>query len=245
MVQAQAAGPVISPAGVTNAATNLAGPVSPGEILVLFGSGLGPATLAVATLNATGLVDTKSGGTRVFFDGIAAPMIYAVTGQVSAVVPYEVGPNATTAVQVEYQGQLSSAVSLQTVSAAPGIFTADSSGKGQGAILNQDGSVNGQTNPAAKGSVISVFATGEGILSPAGVNGKLASTPVPAPILPVQAILNGATVTPLYAGSAPSLVEGVLQVNLQIPGDASAGPLSLVVKIGSAVSQPGITVSVK
>ena len=92
-------------------------------------------------------------------------MIYSLTGQVAAVVPYEVRPGGSTIAQVEYQGRLSNPLTLSTAAAAPALFTTDSSGKGQGAILNQDGSANGPTNPAAKGSIVVLFGTGEGLIT--------------------------------------------------------------------------------
>ena len=73
---------------VTNGATNLAGPVAPGEIVVLYGSNLGPARLAQFSLNAAGLVGTSLAGTQVFFNGTPAPVIYTLAGQVGAIVPY-------------------------------------------------------------------------------------------------------------------------------------------------------------
>lgn len=67
--------PTIS--AVTNAASNLGGQMAPGEIVVLYGSGLGPAQLTSASVASDGLYDTALAGTRVQFDGIAAPMLYA------------------------------------------------------------------------------------------------------------------------------------------------------------------------
>jgi uncharacterized protein (TIGR03437 family) len=128
------------------------------------------------------------------------------------------------------------------VASAPGIFTL---GQGQGAILNEDGTANSPRNPAQKGSIIAIFATGEGQTRPAGVDGKIAAAPLPAPMLPVTITLNGVDVTPLYAGSAPTLVGGVLQVNVRVPADAAAGIAPVTLRVGDALSQPGVTVALR
>ena len=80
--------------------------------------------------------------TRVLFDGISAPIIYASSGQTAVVVPYEVAGHAATEVVVEYQGVQSSQVSVPVAAAAPGLFTALSNGTGQGAVLNADYGAN-------------------------------------------------------------------------------------------------------
>src|SRR5690348_10192113 len=88
--------PVLSARDVVNAADYSGGRVAPGEIVVLFPSHVGPAVLAGAQLGGDGRVTTLLGDTRVLFDGVAAPMAYSMTGQVGAVVPYEVSKQRTT-----------------------------------------------------------------------------------------------------------------------------------------------------
>jgi len=175
-----AAAPFIG--AVTNAASNLAGPVTPGQAVVLYGSGLGPAQLARFEVASAGLVSTQLAGTSVFFNGVPAPLLYSSATQVAAVVPYEVTRERAQVV-VQYRGQASTPISVPVVSSAPALFTVDSSGTGQAAALNQDGSINGPGRPAIPGSIIVLFATGEGPTSPAGVNGKLASSPLPRPVI--------------------------------------------------------------
>jgi len=70
-----------------NAASFLPDPIAPGELVTLFGTGFGPRQFAVSEVNANGRVSSLSTGTRVLFNGIAAPVIYAAENQVSAVVP--------------------------------------------------------------------------------------------------------------------------------------------------------------
>src|ERR1039458_8563849 len=151
---------------VTNAADYSKDAVSPGEIVTLFGSGLGPASIATLQVS-NGTVTNTLAGTQVLFDGVAAPMIYSLNGQVSAVVPYAVAGKASTQVQVQYQGVVSNTVTMPVRAATPAIFSLDSTGVGPGAILNQDTSIDSTGNPAARLSVIALYCTGGGVTSPA------------------------------------------------------------------------------
>jgi uncharacterized protein (TIGR03437 family) len=231
---------------ILNAASYAGGAVSPGEIAVIFGSGMGPNTIAGLTVDSSGHVTTLAGGTSVLFDGIAAPMVYSLAGQVSAIVPYEVAGKSVTQVVVSYQGQTSAPLTVPVAAAVPGIFTISASGSGQGAILNQNGTVNGPNNPAPVGSYVFVFATGEGQTNPAGMDGSLDGFPAPNPILPVTATIGGVDATVQYVGGAPSLVAGVLQVNLKVPqGVKSGGSVPIVINIGGVASQANVTLAVQ
>ena len=77
---------------------------------------------------------------------------------------------------IKYAGETSSAYQL-TWRAGPGPVSQNSSGSGTGAILNQDNSLNGPGNPAAKGSIVQVYLTGEGQTSPQGVTGAITTVP--------------------------------------------------------------------
>jgi uncharacterized protein (TIGR03437 family) len=237
---------------VVNAATYVSGSVvSPGEIVTIFGTNIGPATAAGLTLDPTTRgVATSIGGVQVLFNGTPAPMIYASSTQVSAVVPYEMVGIATPAVWIKYLGQTSNAFQLTSVTTAPGLFTQNSSGSGPGAILNQDNSLNGPGNPAAKGGIVQVYLTGEGQTSPGGTTGKLTTvspTPplTPYPLLPIGVTINGQPALYTYAGEAPGLVAGVMQLNVQIPSNALSGNLPITVSIGGNISQSNVTVSVR
>ncbi len=239
------AGPFFTAANVVNAATQLAGPVAPGEIVTILGSGFGPSSLTMAGLDANGLLSTSVAGTRVLFDNTPAPIVNAQNGQVSAVVPYQVTGQTTTVV-VEYNGQRSSPVTLVTVPVNPGIFTQDFSGKGSGAITNQDSRLNTPSNPAAKGSVISIFATGEGQTNPSGVTGAIATdATAPRPVLPVSVRIAGVDAPVSYAGAVPGNVAGLLQVNVTVPASVPSGQLPVILTIGGTSSRSDVTVSVQ
>jgi uncharacterized protein (TIGR03437 family) len=240
----QASSPSMS--AVTNAASNLPGAISPGEIVVLYGSGIGPAQLVKATPGSDGSYGTQVANTSVSFNGIAAPMIYTWATQVAAIVPY--GITGTTAqVTVTYQGQTSAAFSVSIASSAPGIFTSDSTGQGQAAAINQDGiTVNTAATPTKVGDIISLYATGEGQTTPTGVDGKAASVPFPYPNLPVTATVGGQTALVKYAGGAPGMVAGLMQVNVQIPAGIQTGnAVQVVLRVGDVFSQGGVTIAVR
>jgi uncharacterized protein (TIGR03437 family) len=238
---------------VTNAASYASGTVSPGEIVTLFGASIGPATPAYATIDpSTGKLATTIGGVQVLFNGTPAPMIYAGSTQISAVVPYEMALVGNPAVWVKYSNQTSNAYPLTTAPTAPGLFTQNSQGSGPGSILNQDYSVNGPTNAAAKGTIVMLYLTGEGQTNPPGVTGAITTATLPppqvtpAPVSAVTVTINGQPAPNVqYAGEAPGFVAGLAQINVQIPSNAPSGNLSIAVSIGGVVSQNGVTVSVK
>jgi uncharacterized protein (TIGR03437 family) len=231
---------------VTNAASFAPGPIAPGEMVTIFGTFLGPPSLTPFQLTPAGTVSTTLAGTQVFFDTFAAAMVYTSAGQVSAIVPYEVAGRATTQVLVKYLGVASNAVTVRVIDSAPAIFVTDATG--QGAIINQDNTVNSTQNGAAPLSVVSIYATGEGQTNPAGVDGSIAgsSLPLPKPLLPVTVQIGGLPAEVTYAGAAPSLPAGVFQVNARIPAGVVRGTSAAVsVAVGTASSQAGVTVAIK
>jgi uncharacterized protein (TIGR03437 family) len=221
--------PVIS--AVTNAASFATGGVAPGEIVTIFGTNLGPGQLTQTAYDGSGYLGTYAGETRVFFDNIQAPLIYASATQVSAIVPYGVG--ASTNVRVEYQLRSSAAVAVPVAASAPGIFAYE--GTSRAVVVNQDYTFNSDSNPAKRGDVVTLFATGEGPTSPAGVTGKMPrSGSWPAPVGAVSVTFGGVAGNVLWVGE---IYGGVLQVNVQVPGGAPTGsavPLSLVVGVAAS-----------
>ena len=232
--------PVVN--AVTNAASYSTGAVSPGENIVIFGTGVGPAALAKATV-VNNAFPSLVGATRVLFDGTAAPVIYASAGQTSVMVPYGVAGRTTTAIVVEYSGVQSSPLSYNVTATAPGVYTQNSQGTGPGAILNQDYSVNGPSNPEKRGNVIAIYMTGEGQTTPGGVDGAVipaVASSLKHPLLPVSVTIGGVDCgVPQYAGSAPGLISGVMQVNVAIPATVPTGAQPVVVTVGTAKSQSG------
>ena len=230
---------------VVNSASNLSGPVAPGELVVIFGAGLGPAALAAAQLDSSGKLSTNIAGTQVLFNNQAAPLIYARADQVAAVVPNAVAGQANVNVQVSYKGQSTPAFATSIADTAPGIFTSDQTGQGQGAILNQDTSLNSAANPAARGSIVVLWATGQGQSDPDWAEDVLASSPLPQPKNKVNVNIGGHWGQILYAGAAPGMA-AVIQVNVRVPyGIQPGSKVPVLVRIGEAMSQPGVTMAVQ
>lgn len=210
--------PQLFPQAVVNAANLFPAPVAPGELVTLFGTDLGPAAAIGAQPDASGKFGTNLAGVRVLFDGVPAPVLYAQSYQVEAIVPFSVTPG-TVQVEVSYNRTPSAATSVAVTEAAPAVFTVVSPSPlgGQAAALNQDGTPNSPDNPAAVGSVLTLFATGAGLMQPPASDGQVAASAGAAPALPVFATVNYTRAPVLYAGPAPGLVAGVFQVNIQVP----------------------------
>jgi uncharacterized protein (TIGR03437 family) len=237
----------ISANGVINTASHSGGAVSAGEIVTISGSNFGSGALVSDQLDSNGYVTTSLGGVQALFDGVAAPLLSAQSGQVTAVVPYEVSGNPSTQLQISYQGQTSSAAAVPVAVAAPGIFTADFSGGGQGLIFNEDGSANAPGNAAAVGSTVVVYATGEGQTIPGGVDGKPGdpATP-PVPVQMVTATIGGLDAPVVAAGGISGMSAGYLQVSVQIPPDVGVGDaVPIILTIGGISSQANVTLAVQ
>ncbi|HXP83192.1 MAG TPA: IPT/TIG domain-containing protein [Bryobacteraceae bacterium] len=221
--------PRISPGCPVNAASYVGGGVAPGEIVTIFGAAMGPSETVPLSLTGNGRLDTTLAGTRILFNGAPAPLLYVSDTQSSAIVPFAVsGPSVD--VQVEYQGLQSDAVTVPVLPSRPGVFSLDGSGQGPLAILNDDGTVNSPSNPAARGSIVTIYATGGGERDPAVADGQILSDVLPKPSLGTSVWFdNGpqydisAYGEVLYAGGSPGSVAGLLQLNVRVPPDALAG----------------------
>jgi endo-1,4-beta-xylanase len=217
--------PVVSGSALANAASYATGAVAPGEIVVLFGASYGPAELEMGNARSD---------VRLLFDGDPAELVYAQVGQMSAVVPFSVSGKTSTNVQYEYLGIASNMVVLPVSPAVPGLFTLDSSGRGAGAILDTaDGSsyrVVTKSYPAHRGDYLVLYGTGGGIFVTA-TNVTVAIGGVDCPVS--------------YAGPAPGLVNGALQVNVVVPPGVASGDQAIVLKVSGAASQMGVTVPIE
>ncbi len=244
--------PEASSVTMVNAASGVDGSIAPGEIITIFGTGLGPDTPVIGQPGSDGKFPTQLGGTTVSVGGTNGPVIYTSATQVSAIVPYSTVIGTTPDVTVTFQGQTFTASAVPVAGASPGIFTANAAGTGQAAAVNQDGSLNTPNSPAQLGSIISLYVTGEGQTNPAGIDGKPAplTEPFPRPVLPVTATMAGQPVTVTYAGAAPGLVAGLMQVNLQVPANLIQVPATtpvavpVVISVNFVPTQANVTISV-
>jgi len=229
---------------VANSASYLAGAVSPGELVTVSGANFGPPAAVQGAVSGGSVANTLE-STQVLFGGTASPLLYASSNQINAVVPFGV-TGATAPVQVVYQGQTTASFSVSLQPASPALFSLNASGGGQGAILNQDGSVNGASNPASPGSVVVLFATGTGLTMPASTDGAITSPPLPEPLLPVSVTIDGRPAEILYAGAAPDLIAGVTQINVVVPDSLSPSPAdSVVLTVGTFTSPSAVTVAIQ
>jgi uncharacterized protein (TIGR03437 family) len=249
-VTLQITAPLPTISKVVNAANYAEGAIAPGEILTIFGGAIGPETLMGLALDPSGKVASTLGGAQVLFDGTAAPLIYVSKTQIAVVAPYEIAGRQDTTVQVAWSGQRSNGVMLPVATTAPGVFTANSSGSGLGAIAHADGSINSSVNPAAAGDTVIVYVTGEGQTSPKGITGgvtKVSDIPplTPGPLLPIAVVIGGRPAQYSFAGEAPGFVAGIMQLNVQIPEGLNAGPQPISVSVGGRTSQSGVTVALK
>jgi trimeric autotransporter adhesin len=249
---------LVSPAGtpvvldITSGASLQPGAVSPGEIVTIFGNGIGPVSPATGTSfepTASGTVPTTLANVTITFNSVPAPLIFVAQGQINAIVPYEVAGQTSVPVVVTNNGTASATFSVPVTTVTPSIFSLSEGGSGQGAILNSDASINGASNPAAPGSIISIYATGEGQLVPAGKTGCITggALPLPKPVASVAVTIGGEAATSIpYAGEAPDSVCGLIQINATLPSDLAAGAQPVVLTFGTASNTgQSITVAVK
>ena len=224
------------------------GAVAPGEIVSLFGVGLGPNPAAGLQLTSSGTVATSIGGMKVLFDGLPAPLLYAGNGQINAVVPY--GLNAsTTNMTVESATLYVGPIPMPVEPSVPAIFNAnDPSNPSEAAATNSDSTYNSVANPAARGTYIAFYACGAGLMSNSSDGAVTPYTqPFPMPLLqPVTVTIRGVDAQVLYAGAAPGYVNGLLQINVIVPATIDFGDhVPLVLTVGNSSSQDNITIAVK
>jgi uncharacterized protein (TIGR03437 family) len=215
--------PAIAMNGIVDASGMRSLPgVSPGELITIYGSSLGPAT-AVPGVYQNGTLGKEAGGTRVLFNGVPGPVLYASSGQVNAIVPFSI--SASACVSVEYNGTPSDNHCGSLYPATPGIFL----------IQNPDGSVNASTAAAPGGSVVTIWASGFGTFSPSLADGAIVSA-AGSMTLPVKVTIGDVAAQVPYAGPAPGLVAGVVQLNVQVPAQspASPSPARLAIQVGTA-----------
>jgi uncharacterized protein (TIGR03437 family) len=229
---------------IANSASYASGRVSPGEIVAIFGTNLGPVQLANLTLTSAGLVSTNLAGTTVTFNGYPAPLWYTSAGQVAAIVPYEVSGSSSAQVVVTYQNVASAPFAVTVAPSVPGIFTANSSGTGLVSARNQDLTIHSPANPIVAGDVIVLYATGEGQTNPAGVDGLPANTVYPKPVLPVTVTIGNQPAQVGYAGGAPGFVAGAMQINATVPPSVNGIAVPITVQVGTAASAAGVTMAV-
>jgi uncharacterized protein (TIGR03437 family) len=220
---------------------SISGRVAPGEIVSFYGIGLGPAAGAEAQVDGAGRIVTELGGTRVLFDGVPAPLLYAGANQINAVVPFAAGDRPITTVELQSAYGRSSATGLG-VAAADAVLLAVSTASPTFypvLILNQDGSINSGSNRASPGEIVTFWVNGAGRFDPPLTDGAIIRSERSRPILPVSVTLTGEQELPaeiLYAGAAPGMVAGMLQVNARVPLEAVRSTVAMRVRVGDSIA---------
>ncbi len=253
--QFQIFGPQPQVAAVVDSASFLQGTISPGQIITIFGSGLGPSSLtlfnpAVAAPQIPNSLPSAAPSTSVTVNGVPAPVLYTSANQVSVVVPYSVTGGAADLI-LTYNGLASQPVTLALAPTSPGIYTTDASGRGQGAILNYnatngDYSLNSGATAATRGQTVVLYVSGAGVTNVPVANTLIPASPLVAPTAPITVTIGGQAATVAAAAAPPGSVPGLLQVNVTVPANAPVGTMiPVVVNIGGVDSQPGVTMAIR
>jgi uncharacterized protein (TIGR03437 family) len=167
--------------------------------------------------------------------------LFAQANQVNAIVPFEVlqRGTGTADVQISHGGQMTQTVTVSVVKKQPGIFTTGGTGSGQAIVQNADGSLNSSSNLAAKGSTISILATGAGQTTPILPDGTFATDDSNRPRLRITVLIGGIGAEVVSARVPVGFLAGLIQVDVQIPAGAPSGPaVSLELGVGDVLSPP-------
>jgi len=238
---------------VVNSASYSQGTLAPGDMIAIFGVGLGPQGLTIfdpSTPPIGTLLPIASPSTSVTINGTLAPVLYTSPTTVGVIVPYTIA-TATAQVIVTYGGLASQPVTVAVVAADPGLYSLASSGQGQGAILNYNSStgdftINSAANPAAAGSTVILYMTGAGATTSAVDNQLIPLSPAVTPVLPTTVTIGGQGAVVQGAQAPPGSVPGLIQLNVTVPSTLKAAPaLPLIVTVGGVASQSGLTMAVK
>lgn len=223
--------PLISCVG--SAATFLGATIAPGEIVTLFGNALAPATPLVLQPSA-GRFPLEAAGVDVTFDGVRGALLYVSPTQINAVAPWSLRQDGVSHVCVRNGGVEANCIDVGAAPYSPGIFR---SSDGNAAALNQDGTINSASNPAAVGSIVSLYATGLGPVNPMPLDGAVTQLPLPslayADMTQVgwELFLKVTQFYPLpisFLGPAPLEVAGLQQINVQV---SQSQPMYVIIKL--------------
>jgi uncharacterized protein (TIGR03437 family) len=198
----QTTGPVLV-IGAVNAASLVPGPVAPGMLMAILGTGLTANDLAQ---------------TQVLFNSTSVQILAITATEILVRAPVSLQGTQSVQIAVNNQNVQMALIVANVVDAAPALFPA---------VVNQDGTLNNQTNPATRGGVITLYGTGEGVTG-----------------LPFSVSIGGYDATILYAGPAGAYA-GMFQINIQLPsGYFSGGTFPIAVTVGTFAAQSTLTVTV-
>ena len=231
--------------GLTNMTV---GPLAPGQLISLFGHGLGPEQPLTASISGPDPLPVVLGGVTVMFDDIPAPLNYVSSSQINVGVPWEISGRSSTIMTVSVNGMLVASRAFVVAPSAPALFVDTSGPVSDGdsffpaIALNSDGARNSSANPAPAGSIVTMFLNGAaayaGSVPP--VTGSI-NGPNPDPLATPVAVSAGTA--PLESGPLtpwPAVLSGVYQIQVRMPGSNQNGPraIPLTVTVGAAPAAP-------
>jgi uncharacterized protein (TIGR03437 family) len=224
---------------------NVTARISPAEVIAIYGPGIGPATAVTAT-PANGFYPTTLAGVQVAMNGVNIPLLYVSANQINAVVPMELASGTTATVRVINGTSVGPDYPVRIIASAPGAFAP---------MLNQDGTINSQSNPAKSGSIVTFYATGwqsnfsplaDGQVQTVAQDVCLGACRASAGTAPIPFSNQvGLAVTVLYGGAAPELVAGVTQFNVQLGAFSSPTAVGLyavnLIVAGPSSTSPSVS----
>lgn len=189
--------------------------VAPGKVVRVVGRNIGPANRTPGSIH-NGVLSNTVAGVQMTFDGVAAPLLYVSSTEIGCVVPFAISGHTVTTMQVTYNGVASNAVPipLEPLGTTPEVL----------GVYNADFTPNSASNPAKAGSYLSMYITGAGQTIPASSDGEVYTVPPPSAANTIMIQGDNGPLVVTFAGGAPGLADGILQVNFQAPAAESSGP---------------------
>jgi len=210
---------------------SLAGRVAPAELISVYGLHLGVPAPAYASFDAAGFLPTTLAGVQVTFNGAPAPLLYVSDTQINAVVPLVLVNLTPTAMRVTVNSGALPDFRVVVDTAIPQVAR---NADGSAAAINQDGTVNSPTHPAPAGSFVSIWATGIGYAP--GMDGQIQTSANSFCSCPIHDVATNQDIIPAYAGNAPGMVTGVVQINFQAPATGTSFYLAVSGKASDVFS---------
>jgi len=228
--------PLIAAGGIVDGFSFLGGAVAPGEIISILGAGLGPSSgIATQFDPATNRLPTSVAGTSVTCNGIPAPLYFVRADQINLQAPYELAGSSRATVVVTYNLQSSAPESVAIQPERPQLYPLG---------FHADFRLITPESPAAPSEVVVFFATGQGVTNPASPTGAAPAGALPVPVAATSMRIGSLPAQLSFTGQAPGTA-GLMQLNVQVPEGISPGNAAVVLRVGAAESQPGVTITVR
>jgi uncharacterized protein (TIGR03437 family) len=245
-LQPNAAVPILAAGGVVSAASNAAHqPIGPGSYISIYGSNLSQTTKVAKSLP----LGTELAGTRALIAGKSVPLYFTSTGQINAIVPFDVPVSTTQQLLVSQNGALSVPEPVVLASAQPAVFTRDQSGKGLGVIVGYKAHTSthfliDEQHPVSAGDTLVIYCTGLGAVNPPVAAGSAApGSPPSKTVNAVTATIGGKNASVKFAGLSPGTA--VYQVNVVVPSGVAPGDSVPVVLATEGLESDPVTIVVK